>query len=59
MDIMEDIAPAAREQVRNVLRPDTGVPAAAPAPIAAAPAAAAPAAPAAAPAEEGFFNPFG
>lgn len=58
MDIMEDIAPAAREQVRNVLRPDTGVPAAAPAPIAAAPAAAAPAAPAA-PAEEGFFNPFG
>lgn len=60
MDIMEDIAPAARDQVRTVLRPDS---------LATAPAASspAPAAPAPAPAAqeqapetpEGFFNPFG
>lgn len=60
MDIMEDIAPAARDQVRTVLRPDS--PAAAPAASSPAPAAPAPvpAAQEQAPENpEGFFNPFG
>lgn len=53
MDIIEDIAPSAREQVRTVLHPET-------APLASV---ATPAAPADSspeqPAQEGYFNPFG
>lgn len=62
MDILEDIAPSAREQVRTVLRPDAAPPAApvsvaAPAPVSAPAAAPAPT-PEPAP-QEGYFNPFG
>lgn len=58
MDILEDIAPSAREQVRTVLRPDTAQ-SAVPQPSTPLPPAPAPAE---SPAEEsatGFFNPFG
>lgn len=64
VDILADIAPAARDQIQTVLKPASATTPATPAPAPYTPAPAEAPAPAAAPAPEpepepGFFNPFG